>query len=507
MKPFNRRRTFGRTAPRSGATVQGQLATWTQSVVSQYIAERDRSRVNDRAVDLYSNDAMSHGMIESLVVEAVGVGLTPQFAPDHVGLGQSQDWADAYISTLSRTWSRWGLDCRMWADAQRRLSIYGLQQVMYFSWRLAGIGLAQVVEIKTPAMRPSPIAVLPLDPSRLVTPSDAQGLDIYDGIEIDQYGAPLRAWLVRPEHMSPTAMSYSKAQCQPVDIWDQTTGLPRLLLVTGVRNIAEYRQDSILSPMIEEIRINRDLVGASLVNAMIRNLFVMFLQNSAGRIDKDAPLEERMVQSQFGTVLQGTANEIPHFFDHKASPDGYREMFDSIVDRLGMATTRGAENVSRKYQASYSASKASMVKSEQVNAVEHMTLVDRFCQPLLMWLTYEQALAGNLPVPSTDTLVADLYDLTVCEWLPQPMPEIDRAKRANAIQTELETGQTTYADIYGGQSKDWRKQMRQRAIEKKYLADLEAEFGVSLQPTPAAPAMETGGRPDPDDEGSDLETA
>lgn len=490
MKPFVRRKIYGRSARRDGASVQGQLSTWVNSIVNQAVAERSKALSANRALDLYTNDAMAHGLLESLIVETVGIGLTPQFAPDHETLGLSADWSAHYSTHLSRIWANWALDCRNWCDAQRRLDIYGLQQLMYFCWRLDGIGIAQLRW--KDGRRPSPLAVLPIDPSRLVTPSDASDRQIYDGVEVDDDGQPVRVWLVRPD-AGRMSMSYSTAECQPLDLWDEATGLPKVMLVTGVRSIAEYRQDSIMGPMIEELRINRDLVGAALVRALIANLFVMFIENSGAIATDD--WNSRLVELERGTILQGTNREIPHFFKHEARPDGYREMFDSIIDRLGMATSRGAENVSRKYQASYSASKASMVKAQQVNAVEHMTLVNRFCQPLLMWLVYERAMAGDLPVPSLSSLYDDLNELAKVDWTPQPLPEIDRARRASAIETELSTHQTTYADIFGEKSKDWRKQLRQRAQEKAYIAGLEKEYGVSL----AAATKPSPGIKDKDD--------
>lgn len=499
-RPYARTKRYGVTPTRSGASTTGQMASWVNSVISQTLAEREKARVSERAVDLYTNDAMAHGLLESLIVEAVGVGLSPQFAPDHDALGQSQDWGIAMATAQERLWNSWGLDCRNHCDAQRRLNIYLLQQVLYFSWKLSGIGLAQV-RIKQGPGRPSPLAVLPLDPSRLVTPTDVP--NVYDGVEVDEDGAPVRVWLVRPEHMACRMYSFTSGQCQPFDIWDQTTGLPLILIVTAVRNIAEYRQDSILGSMITELRNNGDFVGASLVRAMIANLFVMFLENSGA--DAKTNIKDRVALIEQGVILQGGQREIPHFFTQQATPDGYREMFDAIVDRLGMATSRGAENVTRKYQASYSASKASMVKAQQVNAVDHMTLVNGFCQPMRMWLIYRAALEGRLDVPSTATLVDNLYFLSAGDWLPQPMPEIDRLKRANAVKVELETGQTTRSEIHGERSRNWREVRRQQFVERQYDRDLEQEFGFSLnpEPQPTGPDSTEGSPVD----GSDLETA
>lgn len=504
MKPYlrTRRPALGRTAHRAGASVQGHLSTWTRSIVDQRVAEMEKRRISDRALDLYTNDAMGHGLLESLIVEVVGIGLTPQFDPDHEALGLTQPWADEYAAALSRLWSRFGLDCRNWCDAQRRLDIYGLQQLMFFSWKLDGIGLAQL-RWKDQAAAPTPLCVLPIDPARLVTPSDKQTASIYDGVEIDADGAPVRVWLARPEHIAAYKTSYTAAECLCLDVRDETTGLPLILLVTAVRSIAEYRQDSIFGSMMEELRNNNDFIGAALLRAVMSNLFVMFLENSGAEAKTD--LKDRVVELDKGTVLQGGRQEKPYFFSLDNAPDGYRVMFDSIVDRLGMATVRGAENVSRKYQASYSASKASMVKSQQANVVDHMTLNNSFNQPLLMWLVYWGILAGKLPVPTRPELVQDLHELSMCRWMPQPMPEIDRAKRATAIKTELETHQTTYSEHYGERSENWKKQLRQRAIEAAYLKSLEAEFGVSLAVPINGQVVAEPEKDSPD--GSDKETA
>jgi len=500
MKPYVRhRRPVGRTPRRDGASVQGHLSTWVESIVTQAMAETAKLKSSNRALDLYTNDAMGHGLLESLIVETVGIGLTPQFAPDHEALGLGADWSDTFAAQLSRLWNNWGLDCRKYCDAQRRLDIYGLQQLAYFCWRLDGIGLFQLR--KKDGRRPSPLAVLPIDPSRLVTPSDANDLDIYDGVQVDEDGAPVKIWLARPDAIKRLSLTYSKADCVSLDIWDNETGLPKILMVTGVRNIGEYRQDSIMGPMIEELRNNRDFVGAALVRAMLSNLFVAFVENAGAKAETD--WSERVVELEKGTILQGGKQEIPHFFKQEGTPQGYREMFDSIVDRLGMCTSRGSENVSRKYQASYSASKASMVKAQQVNSVEHMTLNSNFNQPLLMWLVYERTMAGALDVPNTRTLVEDLNELSRADWMPQPMPEIDRYKKANAIQVELETNQTTLSEIYAEKSADWRKKLRQRAMELAEIKRLEAEFGVNMNPAAGARPAVTESQPD--NNGSDQE--
>ena len=474
---FAARGRYGRQTRREGASAQGHLTSWTDQLVTQIMAEREKHRVSNRALDLYTNDAMAHGLLESLVVEAVGIGITPHPSPDFEALGQDKEWSNTYRKAALRAWNRWGLDCRNFCDATSRMNIYGLQQLAYFMWKLDGIGLFQIVWRDRP-FSPSPLSILPIDPGRLVTPSDRPGEPIYDGIKIDKYGAPESIFIVKPEKYSTCATGYAPgSSCQEIPIVDSATGLPRVLLVTGVRGVSEYRQDSLLGPVITELRDNKDFVGAALVRSLISNLFVMFIENAQAQSKGD--ISQRIVEMDKGTILQGGAREVPHFFENKNAPDGYDTMFNSIIRRLGMATARGAENVTREYKSSYSASKASLAQSAQVNAVDLMTINNRFNQPIMSWLQYEQGIEGNLDAVSPAHLLENLYEYTLCSWLPQPQVEIDRQKAANANKIALGSGEITQSDIHGAQGNDWMVKRRQRAEELAFDRELESEFGLA----------------------------
>ncbi|MBI9079181.1 MAG: phage portal protein [Pseudodesulfovibrio sp.] len=474
---YARRLGRGKRARRTGASMEGSLASWVNSTVSQREAERQVERTGERVLDLYHNDAMSHGVIESLLVEAVGIGLTPQPSPKSDWLGQDAGWESEFQAAALRAWEEHGLDCRHWCDAQRRLDYYGLQGLAYLNWKWLGIGVFQVIAKKRP-MAPLSTCLLPIDPFRLVTPSDLTNKEIYDGIEIDKDGEPVKVWLRKPGEIMTRPIS---ANCESFDVWDEKTGLPRILLVTDVRNICEYRQDSILGPMISEIKHSNDLAEAAVVGAMIRNLYTMFVNDfGQGKVSKDTPWNKRVVETEKGTILVGSGKEKPTFFQHDAAPSRYSEMFGAIIDRLGMATGRGAENVMRKFQASYSASKANMEKADQINEFEHRTLNSQFSQPFWSWIQYESALRGRLPVKSLKHFLTNLYAYTHCEHLPQPMRQIDREKQAKADALELSNNTTTLRTIYGKRGKNWRDETRQRAIEAKHFQDLEAEFSVNL---------------------------
>lgn len=467
----------GRRARRSGASTQGVLSTWTNSTVSQREAERQLERTGERSLDLYHNDAMAHGVMESLLVGAIGIGLTPQPSPKADWIGMDDEADALFQAQAARVWEEHGLDCRHWCDAQRRLDYYGLQGLGYFNWKLLGVGPFQVVAKKR-LLAPLSTCLLPIDPFRMVSPSGLPTKEIYDGVQIDSDGEPVRVWLKKPGVIGshPT-----KGNCESFPVWDDKTGLPRILLITDVRNVAEYRQDSILGSMIPEIQSSHDLSEAAVIRAALQNLFTMFVNDfGQGKITKETPWDKRIFDTPKGTILVGSGKEKPTFFQHEAAPARYSEMFSGIIDRLGMATGRGAENVVRKFQASYSASKASMEMADQFNEFEHRTVIGQFCQPFWAWMLYEAALRSRLTVKSIKHFKANLYAYTHAEHLPQPSPQIDQEKAAKSNVLKLGANITNYRTIYGKAGKDWRAELRQNAAEKKYIKELEEEFDVDM---------------------------
>lgn len=484
-RAFSRKRSYGKTVRRSGASIQGTMANYVTTVISERMAEREKARVVERALDLYTNDSMGHGVVEGGLIETVGIGLTPSFTPRAEWLGKDTAWAELFEQRANQMFNRWGLGVHLWCDAQRRLNFYALQALQYFQWKIFGIGLAQVV-VRSDALRPLGLALLPVCPTRLGTPSDATG-EVFDGIEIGKYGEPTQAFIRKPDRpVGNTTDCYDR-----VAIRDPKTGLPKLLLTCDVRNVAEYKQDSIYATLIKTLRDANDMSDAVLVGAVVRNLYVGFI-NAVGQgamgANKNLDIEDRIIQTDNGTILQGLKGESMDWFSHTAAPQNLTDLTSMIHDRIGVGTVRGQENILRKYQASYSASKASFEKAEEVAAYEHTILNRAFNAPVMAWMLYEMCLRSLLPVTSSEHFIANIDAYYSAEFLPQPMRQIDRKKAAEADVIGLNSNTTSLKDVFGRDGKDWRVETEQRAKELKHLQDLEEKYGVSLRP----PVKETG---------------
>jgi lambda family phage portal protein len=476
--------TSGRWFRRSGASTQGTLSNWVSQIINNRIAESEKRKISDRAWDLYLNDAMAHGIMEGLVAEIIGTGLTPQAQPMLSWLGLDIEWQTQYQQRIYDLFEIWGLDPRNWCDATRRQNIYMLQCLALFHWKLDGIALFQVLSRQDLA-RPLALSLLPIDPSRLVTPTDMQNADIYDGVELDSDGAPVAVWIIKEAKFkySQLYITATSGQCQRIPVHNDVTGLPNVLLVCDVRNIAEYRQDSIFGSMIKELRDNSDFTEAALVKALISNLFALFVEDTYGsQNNSSTDWADRIQEVEKGTIIVGQTGEKPTVIENDAPGPNFEMMFKTIIRRLGMATCRGPENISREYNSSYSASMASMENAGKFDDTDRMVIVNRFCQPVLMWMSYEAVLRGLLPVKSSDAFLQNLYAYTRSEWLPPKARPIDKLKAANADDVRLLNGTRTFSDIFGEQSKDWRVMRRQRAVELAFDRELEEEYDISLSP-------------------------
>ena len=478
------RNSNGRHFSRAGAKVKGSLSNWATSLINSKIAEMEKRKVSNRAWDLYLNDAMAKGIIEGLVVEAINTGITPQPHPMIRWLGKDADWQKDYQQKAYDLFEIWGLDFRNFCDATGRANIYMLQALAYFQWKLEGIGVFQIV-IKKDPVRPLGLSILPIDPGRLMTPSDANSkLDIYDGLEIDKHGEIAAAWVLKPGK-SYFTFSAKSDDCVRIPAINKKTGMPNMLFVCDVRNVAEYRQDSILGSMIKEIKDSNDFVDAAMIKALIQNLWTVWVQSDAGanaNNDPNSTWQDRIQEMDKGTMIFGREGEEAKFMDSNSPGPSYEIMNNSITSRLGMATGRGAENVLRSYKASYSASMANIENAGRFDDSDRMILNNRFNQPIFAMLQYEAALRGILPVTSIDHFKNNLYAYTRTEWMPPPNRPIDHQKAAKADTERLDNNTISYSDIYGGRSKNWRAELRQKAIEKKYIKDLEEEYGVSMAP-------------------------
>lgn len=500
--------SLGRRVRRKAASQVGTLVNWTLNYVSARLAEMERRKASDRALDLYVNSSIAHGILEGQVTDVVGTGLTPQPQPMVEWLDLDAEWSAEWTRKAYAWFELVGLDPRHWVDAQRRSTIYGLQGLALFLWKLEGAAFTQVVSQERGGA-PCSTRLLPICPSRVRTPSDKRPDDgVFDGIEIDAYGAPRAVW-VAPSADSGYLRTFRSADMQRLEVWDETTGLPKVLITTRVRNVAEYREDGILTSILKDIRDGEDLREAASIKALISNTFALFVAEDVppipGAEASGATVQDwsdRIQELERGMIIQGQPHQKPTEIKTDAPGPNYEIMVRDIFNGLGVATGRGRENIMRQYEASYSASQASIENEAKWSDQDRQVLADTYCQPWWMWTCLEGVMRGHLPVASVERFRRDLYAYTRTDWMRPPARYIDKTKIATADDMRLKNRTATLSDIWAEKGTDWRRAVRQSLTEEQFIRTERKRLGLPDPDVVDAMKKAAGkANPDGDDDG------
>lgn len=459
----------GRHYRRKGGGQQNTLSNWLTSKVNRVFTESENRTISDRAWDLYLNGAYGKGLIEGTIIDTVGTGITPVFQPITEIVGDNFD-----TKKLTATWDLCASDPRKFFDYTKRMSLAKLQALAMFMWKIDGIGIFQVI-YKDSKFSPSNISLKAIDSYYVKTPNEKNNQNIYDGIEVVD-GKPVAIYIYSDTN---------KYQRYP--IFDEETGLPLFLLVTDVRNIYEYRQDSILGNIIKDVKDAEESTDAVMVKFLISNLFTAFIKDSNFFDTYDgnpeyASILDRTVEMEKGTMIYGAKGEEPMILGSSDQPGPeYETMHKAILQRMGISTVRGAEILKREFNNSYSSARAALENAQRVDKYDISILNDNFNSPLSAWFTYDQILRGELPVSQDmDSVKRNIFAYSKASWINQPRIEIDQFKAAKVDTERLNNGTTTYSEIWAQRGLRPKEQFKSIVEEVKLIEEIEQREGVDL---------------------------
>ncbi|MFV0422269.1 phage portal protein [Oleidesulfovibrio sp.] len=182
---------------RDAGTHRSTLAGW--SVPKTYHAgaqAQERALIQSRAEDLYVNDWAARSVINALVTNVIGTGLTPQVRLPWRKLGITQEEARAVGSEMEWHWAEWCKTCH----PKKQLSFGELQRLGFRSVLRDGEMLHVPVMEKPEACRRFALQMQEIAPARLATPLDKKNdASIRDGVELTPSGRPVAYWIATPE--------------------------------------------------------------------------------------------------------------------------------------------------------------------------------------------------------------------------------------------------------------------------------------------------------------------
>jgi lambda family phage portal protein len=461
-----------------------------------------------RSENLFQENAIAHGAVCTSVSGAIGTGLSMQPRIDREFLKISDDEADAWEEHVRREWEFWAETVPSVCDAERKLNFYGLQAVIERSALVRGDVFALTPSIPRVGS-PYRLAVQIVEADRVSNPNGAPDSDrLSGGIEFDGYGAPIR-YHFRDTH--PGDHSSSKAPTwTPIEAFGAQSGRPNVLHIHGDINAlrpGQARSLPWLATVIEPLKQLSRFTEAELqaaVNNAILGLFIRMDMTAFDQLfdgnrdvfEEDAKANYLNQRGQWdrsmpgGQVVNLLPGEEPVPFSPAHPNAGLDPFVAAVMKQIGAALQIPFEVLIQNFNASYSASRAALLKAHKTFALRRANAATCFCQPIYdLWLS-EAILLGRVRAPGffADPLYRKAW--SGAEWIGDgpgsidPQREIAAAKaRVDLEVSTLESESVAYDGI------PWSVKHKQRAKERKLQAkDATAAPAKPAKPAPGAPA-------------------
>ena len=465
---------------------------------------------------LYMAAPVATSAIKTNRTNVIGVGLKLKSRIDREVLGLSPEQAEAWQKTTEREFALWASNKRA-CDATGMNNFYGLQQLALISWLLSGDCIGVLKQYEVDRLLPYSLRVHLIESDRIATPGNYgtgtsvnyttgknpdTGNTIYDGVEVDSNGMVV-AYHVRSSY--PFEVGAPTTTWARVLAYQEHTGLPNVVHVVESERPDQYRGVSYLAQVIEPLLQLRRYTESELMAAVIESFFTAFIKTEAptddnpfNQVEPDQPGEPHgpneysMGPGQVNVMEPG---EDVVFADPKRPAGGFDAFVTAICSQIGAALEIPADLLLKKFNASYSASRAALLEAWKAFKMRREWLADDFCRPIYeVWMS-EAVARGRIYAPGFFDNPAIHAAYLGSEWLGPSQGQLDPTKEITAEILACSEGFSTHEQstirLNGGQ---WDANIEQLLRENEKLG--------GQSPDPHQTGGSTGGgSSETDDEG------
>jgi lambda family phage portal protein len=414
--------------------------------------------LRNRSRDLFMGTPIATGAIKTIRTNVVGSGLALNAQVDAAFLGMSEEEARAWETNTEREWKLWseGVNC----DAERRQNFYQLQSLVLVSALLSGDVFVTLPYIRRKGSVYD-LKVSLIEADRICDPQPLPAdKNVLGGVEVGEYGETIAYYVAHHNPNSyPRANTLKERQSwKRVLAFGANTGRRNVLhIMADIERPAQRRGVPLLAPVIEAVKQLGRYSEAELMAAVISGMFTVFVHSPDGQ-----PLDTGIspipgvqvpaapVQRKTDDIALGNGAIVELRDDEKvsfANPGRPNQAFEGFViaicRQIGAALEIPYELLVKNFNASYSASRASLLEAWKMFRMRREWLVGQFCQPVYEeWLT-EAALKGRIKAPGFFSDPAIRAAWCGAEWYGDSQGQLDPLKEANAAKVRVEEGFST----------------------------------------------------------------
>lgn len=344
------------------------------------------------------------------------------------------------------------------------------------------------------------LAIQPLSPKRLSTPSDLT-TDPYirDGVRLNEFGKPVGYWLAAPRpstvstmcHSGPQSLATGDYRYIPARIGHR----PGLFHIFRHTEEEQVRGVSCLSPAVKLFRNLTDALDYELLAQVIAASFPVFIGLEEGRpglpdavremynLDESDERERSLYQEiEPGQVLYGKPGEKLEVVENKRPSPNFNSFVELILRAQGASMGIPYEVIHKDYsRTTYSSARAALNEAWKVFQLYRGWFARLYCQPLWNMVQEEAYLRGRLVLPAS---APDFYEARFlwCNayWYGPSRGYVDPVKEvqanilaiANNLMTRTEHWAQNGGDFWEGMDQIEAESLRMQAMPQQPKAVL-----------------------------------
>lgn len=418
-----------------------------------------------RSRQLYMGNAIAVGAIRKMRTNIIGTGIKLKPKINKKILELSDEEADEIQNRIQTIWELWANSTE--CDSERQSNFYQLQSLAFITQLIDGECFV-LLPLKNSNNDFFELKIKLIDSARCVTPYSSN-VDAKNGVELNVAGEVVAYWFIN-----------DKLSLQPKRI--QVTGKNgrrNILVLMEKERIGQRRGVPLLAPVIEMLSQITKFTNAELMNAVVSSMFSVFITSDLNANPISDLFQEKQSEKENNYSLgSGTIMELEPGQDVKfAEPTRPNTQFDnflfSMCKQLGAALEIPVEVLLSNFNASYSASKASLEEVWKMYLMRRSWIVANFCQPIFEEWLDEAVAKGYIKLKGyfDNPLIRKAYQQA--EWYGETQSQLDPYKEVKAAELRIATGISTVArEARAINGSDWKDNVEQRKIEKKAMEGL-----------------------------------
>ena len=432
----------------------------------------DRALLAERGQDLYRNNPIFNGVVETLCDNVIGSGLRLQSSIDREVLNIDDEKAQKMENEIERRYHNWAKSKE--SDSTRQHSFYKNSIIVYRNSKIDGDVFALMPRFAR-GDGPIRLRIQNLPASRcnsLLLPNDDL---MRDGIEFNERGEPKTYWFQRSE-------GYFNDPNEFVGIpaFGPKSGRRNVLHVYKPSFIGQSRGVTIAAVIMELLKQWDRFTKSSVHKAAVQALYTVFVKSDsptgidpafagtleAGGVDRDQDyyLDSGIVQQ----LSPGEDVTLPS----SGSPNSEYGPFTEVqLQIFSMAFRLPYEVVVKRFNSSFTASKAARLAAGRTYETDRDDIVEQYHDPSHReWMIDEVANQGlNLPGFFDNDRIMEAY--LGHTWLAASQGQIDPVRETDAALKNIANGLSTHSIEAAKNGTVFENNVKALARENKLMAD------------------------------------